>query len=780
MKAIRKLLTSRASFCAWLALGLVGARLLFFDNIFFAPQAIPNHDMSQGLGFFATSMHSVRLSGEIAWWNPVGHSGYAQYFQSFLSPLAPTPHHVVFIAWAQLIRGLSWLGVALPEYYQYLIVNYVILPWLAYWVFGLFASQLFRARATVAFLALGYALSGIGLWHTAWFYFQEPFSLFLFLAASLQVLRRPTAGNYLLFLAAGLIQATSVNYWTLYNLFFVGIVLGSYAVIYPTRIRRLGRRIRMMVSRRRGTALAIGTAALATLAVWGVLVGSIMAEQNANYVRPYGKFSAQETGRRAAEIRRYSTEIFEPYVQRSSQELNVHNARYLGAVLLPLLVLAGCRRWRRRERWLLLMGLGVLIVCLAPPFLLALVHWIPGLERVRHLCYFYTHYWQIALLLLSGTTLDDLLLGRWSLACRRRGVWAGVTLCCLAGVALVALGLFSHWFPPNDINLQSGLLVSGLTLGAAVAILQALWHDSAQARRILMSVLFLLQATDLSRYFVDVSAIDREFTRQRFKLPTHLPSGTQWALRHPWRRPDLAKGFDGGLPGYMPFANDLWPGNNFLLASHLLELYQIDVPWNSALGQPGVSFHRQAEFVEDQEELRDWVVRNSRRLAESLVVHGPEPARASKRADYSTGSAEETFHFQFSRWQYNEFAFAVEVPEDGWLYVRQLHDPLWRWTVDGEPIRAERANCAGTALPVRSGHHVIEMSYRPLARRLYQPASALLQSVLGLLLVGWLIASRRQTGTSGKRGKESLILLQRVMVHSGCSRIGLPVKLSRP
>jgi hypothetical protein len=778
MNTTRKVLTSRASFCAWLALGLVGARLLFFDNVFFAPQAIPNHDMSQGLGFFATSMHSVRLSGEIAWWNPVGYNGYAQYFQAFLSPLAPTPHHVVFITWAQAIRALAWLGVAIPEYYQYLVVNYVILPWLAYWAFGLFASQLFRTRATVAFLALAYALSGIGLWHTAWFYFQEPFTLFLFLAACLQLLRRPSAGNALLFLAAGLIEATSVNYWTLYNLFLVVIVLGSYAVIYPARIRRVGRRVRQIMARGPGKTVAVASLVLAALVVWGVLVGSIMAEQNANYVRPYGKFSSQETGRRAAEIRRYSTELFDPYLRSASSEPSVHNARYLGAVLLPLLVLACCRRWRRRERWLLLVGLGVLIVCLAPPFLLTLVQLVPGLERVRHLCYFYTHYWQITLLLLAGTTLDDLLGGRWSPACRQRGVRATVALGCLAGAGLVALGSLAPWFPANDMNLQSGLLLSGLTLGAAVAILQALWHDSAPARRIVVCVLFLLQATDLSRYFVDVSAIDREFTRQRFKLPPHLPAGTQWALRHPWRRPDLSRGFDGGLPGYMPFTNDLWPGNNFLLSGHLLELHQVEVPWNSALGAPAVSFHRRAEFVEGVDALRECVMRNAQRLDETLIVHGPDLAVARKPG--ATSANHEPFHFQFSRGQYNEFSFSVDVPEDGWLYVRQLHDPLWHWTVDGEPTPVARANCVGTALAVRSGQHVIEMSYQPLARALYWPASFLLEGVLLLLLSGWLMRARRQGGKPGKSGKEPLIVLQRVTVHSGCSRIDLPVKLSRP
>ena len=78
-------------FAAVSAACLVGLRLLLFESCMLDGTCVPNHDMSQGFAFFATSAQSLRLTGEIAWWNPIALSGYAQYYQSFLSPLAPTP-----------------------------------------------------------------------------------------------------------------------------------------------------------------------------------------------------------------------------------------------------------------------------------------------------------------------------------------------------------------------------------------------------------------------------------------------------------------------------------------------------------------------------------------------------------------------------------------------------------------------------------------------------------------------------------------------------------------
>src|SRR6188768_1485728 len=123
-------------------------RLVIFDfTEFFERRSIPSHDLYQGAGLFCPNMHSMRISGDLAWWNPVGEQGgYAQCYNAFLSPLAPTSGHIVTIVWAQLVRALSMVGVAIPEYLQYLIVNLALLPFLAYLAVAFLTTRLFKSR----------------------------------------------------------------------------------------------------------------------------------------------------------------------------------------------------------------------------------------------------------------------------------------------------------------------------------------------------------------------------------------------------------------------------------------------------------------------------------------------------------------------------------------------------------------------------------------------------------------------------------------------------------
>src|SRR5207244_2942908 len=148
-----------------------------------------------------------------------------------------------------------------------------------------FAAQLFRRRVTLVLLLLVYTFSGIGLWNSSWFYFQESATLFFLLGSALLLLRRPTPPRLLLFLAAVLVQGTSLNYWSVYNAWFRLLFVGSHACLYRDRWRRLiGRLAGWVAANRR---LSAGIAALVLL-VGGLsvaLIGSVAAEQNRNYVR---------------------------------------------------------------------------------------------------------------------------------------------------------------------------------------------------------------------------------------------------------------------------------------------------------------------------------------------------------------------------------------------------------------------------------------------------------------------------------------------------------------
>ena len=147
---LRRLVRSNLVFCLGLAAAMLATRIIAFDaGVIFNLQFLPNHDMAGGIPFFATNVHAIRTTGEIAWWNPVAYSGhgYPQYFQSFLSPLAPTSGHIVLIAWMQAVRALAAVGITAPEYVQYLVMNFGLLPLLTFFSFAVFASLIFRRRA---------------------------------------------------------------------------------------------------------------------------------------------------------------------------------------------------------------------------------------------------------------------------------------------------------------------------------------------------------------------------------------------------------------------------------------------------------------------------------------------------------------------------------------------------------------------------------------------------------------------------------------------------------
>jgi hypothetical protein len=750
MGAVKALLTARTSFLVAVALGMVGLRVLIFDYRYFALAVVPNHDMHQGLAFFCTNMHSVRLTGELAWWSPMRENGYAQYYQAFFSPLAPTPHHLTFIAWAQLIRVLSWVGVAIPEYQQYLAVNFLVLPFLATLAFAAFAAQLFRRRATVLVVTLAWTLSGIGLWHSAWFYFQEPLSLYLLLAAGLAALRRPTGPRLLLLLAAALLQATSLNYWTVYNLFFVVILSGACAWMYPTRFRRLARRAAQGVMRHKRAAGVLSAAALAVLLIWGVLLGSIVREQNAVYTRQDGgPFTMKEAAERVQGVWPVSLGLFTPNLPRAAapdQPPNVqHCARYLGCALLPLLVLLPALRWRRRERWLMLSAAGVLAVCLAPPLLLVLWKWIPMMDRIRHAFYFYSHHWQTLVVLLAGASLDTLLRHTPGPACRRPR-WLLGGLCAALGLVLLVYGSFWHMFPQGDSNVHATLHVALLTLMAAAPVLQILIASTPRSRAALVGLLTVLLLADLSKYFGEVCEIDSQFTGRYTAVGCNpLSAEKQAAAARPWPDPDPAKEFNGAVGEGLPVRDSFWPVNVFLYPHDLDAVRQAPVFYVRGTMGPALSFFDSARSVQTLAEAGQFLKTEPAVVTGNRVVLVQDPAASAAQGTAPPTPAPPAgagFSYRFRKWGYNAFDLDVTAPREGWVYVRQYHDPRWRVYLDGTRAHWVPAEFVGMAVRVGAGRHVLRLDYRPLARRLYWPACFLLEGALVLLLTAALRARR--------------------------------------
>ena len=631
--------------------------------------------MSQGFAFFATSMHSMRLSGEPAWWNPLS-GGYAQDYQSFLSPLAPTTHHVVFLVWSQLVRLAAAVGIAMPEYSQYLIVNYLVLPLLAYLGWIALTMQLFRRRMTIAILAVVYAFSGIGLWHSAWFYFQEPATLNFLLAAYLATMRRPTPRRGAILLLAAVLQATSLNYWTLYDAFFVGIVLGAHLWTHSTQVRRALGRLRF------GPAtVVLGIGAAATVAVWGVLLASIVHDQSGNYVRiayagrgEGSGFTIDTAVGRALEVRRYTLELFDPVVDKAILGFGfkngdvsnpMHDARYLGCVLLPFLALAVFMPWRRRERWLVASLVGVLMICLATPLVAFAWKAIPMMDRIQHVFAFYSHFEQQLVVLLAGCALDAVLVGELDAATRRRCILTTAIVLVGGGLFLVSLQAVSHAFPYDDVVMQANVLAAVLTMAPAAVLLQTLWRPTPGMRTFLGAICLVLAVGDLTRYFRHVCLLDRAFTPHHLPNNDPLTHAQQHELRRAWPDPDPTLGFDAGIARHAPIRNLFWPENTYLVPKARVGVAPPTGP---------IAF-----------------------------VQSPD----APRSDVAAG--------RIVRWTYNDFDLDATAPADGWLFVPQLPDAGWRATVDGQPATIEPAHGVGMAIPVTAGPHRVSLEYRRLA-----------------------------------------------------------------
>ncbi|HEY0319365.1 MAG TPA: hypothetical protein VGC66_00180 [Pyrinomonadaceae bacterium] len=760
--SIKSILASRLAFCVAIALLMALLRLLIFDYpVYFNMQYVPNHDMYQGAPFFATSMHSIRLSGEIAWWNPVSNNGYAQYYQSFFSPLAPTSNHIVFILWAQVVRLLSFLKFHIPEYFQFLTITYIIFPFLAFLSFSLFASLIFRHRATIFLMLVVYTFSGIGLWNSAWFFFQEPFTLFLFLAAAIAVLQKPTARRLLWLLAALLIQLTSFNYWTVYNSWFITIMLGAYCWTHTNQLRRLFVRTREVIRRHKLWAGVVCVMSACVVVVWFVIIGSIAIEQSGNYVGAFasnsGVYSTAEAFDRVQEMRRFTTELFNPDVQRplhSYKILNeIHNARYIGAFLLPLLLLLPVYSWRRRERWLIASAVLVLIICLAPPFLLSAWKAVPFMDRVRHLFYFYTQYWQLLVVLLAGCGMDMLLQRAYGAALRRRFLFVVSGLAALMLLLFIGYLSFSHLFPAGDHTLQANVRFALLALIASVIIIQMLLFPTKKNLQLFVLIICALALTDLTRYFWEASRADKSFTETRWPASSPLSPEVKAALQKPWDKPDMRYGFKSDLYRNMPVANLFWTENIYMDHRYVLELRQLPAEFQQhELQGQALDFYTRAASAPGLEQISEALKNNPALFINNqlLLIQSDANEKLPRVEDFSgqpftppsnTGqpgtseAAASGFTYQWREWRYNDFAFEVNAPLDGWLLIRQIDDPLWRLTVDGKPVRPARANVVGMALPLSEGRHIIEMDYRPLARRLYRVGSLLLELTLLILII---------------------------------------------
>lgn len=738
----------RTVFYVLLSAVVVVAQVAFcyFESLF-QLHNVPPHDMYQGAPLFATNMHSMRLSGDLAWWNPISNNGYAQYYQTFLSPLTPTCGHIVFIIWAQAIRLLALMHLAVPEYYQYLTVNYIVLPFLMYFAFAALLGTLFLSRCAITLVIVVYAFSGIGLWNMAWFFAQEPFTFFFVLATAFSLLKKPTTSGFCWFLAAFLIQFASANYWTVYNSWFYAIVLGAYALTYPHRLKRFFHWLRLELRHpTQRQLIAVGVTASVCL-LWALLLSSVYAQSHF-YERTWDKpYSDVDAFGRAQEMREYILELFDPSTQnalRLVQINQVHNFRYLGASLVPLLAILPFYQWRRTERFLLLSSVATLAVCIAPPFMLWLWNVTPGMNGIVHTFSFYTQYWQLLVAMMAGAALDRIVVGVMPPVLVRRLRSVLIFVVGIAALLLVGFGAVSWRFPVADPALQANVRLGTIVFISAVIMLQVVDSSRRSNTRLLVGAFALLLVTDLANYFWEGVRIDNEFTASRWGgVPTPLPSQVAAPLARPWAAPDFSRGGIGaGIFENMPVRNDFWPVNGYIGSRDYRDFFRTEKVASVLSVWAPLAFFQNIDSAHSLSEASELLQRDPARFSGKLVLQQPPQAVPPPGLPGKPGEPE--FRFAWKQWRYNSQRFSIEAPSDGWLFVSQLPDPSWHISVDGRETPFTKANFVGMGVPVHAGHHDVAMAYWPLARKLYWPASILLEATLiALVASGMRLRTRR-------------------------------------
>ena len=344
----------------------------------------------------------------------------------------------------------------------------------------------------------------------------------------------------------------------------------------------------------------------------------------------------------------------------------------------------------------------------------------PGLDRVFHFFYFYTHFWQILLVLLSGAAFDRLVCGSPAVARRRVAIAIG-GLTGVTVLGLLVIGMMSSQFAPGDATIEAvtrgGLLLlvtCGFLAQLRLTSRPALWQAYAWA-------IVGIAGADLSRYFYEVSQLDHAYTRSdiRPNMPFPLPPEVVTGFCTAWPPADPAAGFAGGLTAHLPLNTEFWPDNQFLVPKQLWPVWKPaddktpDPHGIIAAAPAAVLFYAGAKTVPvNATEPGDG---DPDRFYHTLILHGGPPGVAIDDAGPIA------IPHKLTQGGYNDFRMTVEAPAQGWLMLHQTYDRLWRVTIDGQETPVTRANQFRMAVPVAPGQHTVEMSYRPFARSWYWP-----------------------------------------------------------
>jgi hypothetical protein len=725
-KIIRQL--SPINFSFILSLILVVIKLVIYDYFeYFTLKSIPNHDLSESIGFFATNIHSMIISGEPAYWGPATPYGFAQYFQSFLSGTVPTTHNIVFILWSQLMIVLKLFAIHIPEYFQYLAVNTIILPFLTYFFLALFIQSLFKHRLVTTFATIVYAYSNIGLWNSAWFLYQESMAFWFILFSFTNLIELTNLKNLSIFCVSLIVLGMSVNYWTIFYSWYYGIIFLTYIIIYKNRILSAVHKYKLVLKK---SPLLVSTLEILTvmvIAIWFYLLFTIVKEQSDQYIRvaaDSGNYQLWQVRNVILEIRKVTTELFNPSLDRAiiyyPIQNPMHNARYLGIFLIPLFLIALFITWQKTEKWLFITGCLLIPMLISSPFAYALWRITPYINRIRQAIYFYSYFWDITLLVYAATIFKRILTNNNTKRLK-------LPIYCIFGgniIVFIYLLLNSHQFPANDPNFFA-LSYGGLILFLSnICILKIVRRESVA---FFASLFVFIALLDLTKYYFEVNLIDKEFTK------TYIPKAvisneTKKVLKLPWIIPH-PNTLNGGISENMPFTNHLWPDNTNYMQHIQYQKFTQTPEWFQTLPftQKSVNFYSTAiqlksDSNQDISTLKSVLTNNQIIFTTAKIQSGTEL------------DVKPNFRINWEKWNYNDHQIKVSADTDGFLYLNQVHDPLWKFLIDKKPATAFTANIIGTAVSLSQGEHTVEFYYQPKARNLYKYAVPLTEIILIFLL----------------------------------------------
>jgi hypothetical protein len=332
-------------------------------------------------------------------------------------------------------------------------------------------------------------------------------------------------------------------------------------------------------------------------------------------------------------------------------------------------------------------------------------------------------------------------------------VLLAASVCTVIVVLVLIEGwLLSAFFTPS-VRVMPAIVRGGLlVLVPCILLGQRFMFDSRGARSLLAGAVLLLAFADLTKYFADVSYTDLRFTeRTRYhevmdwRITYPLSSDIQRRLLSVWTVPNRDSGFASNVYGNMPVPSEFWPANRYMSHRYLVAGdASLGAIIEEALNGTPLEFYcrHEARRLAGATGSGAAAAADGSPLPRALwLADAPHVVAGARGGPPAPAEGCEDAHRRFTavwrEWSYNTFEFDVDVPENGFVLVRQLADPRWQVTVDGTGVEAVQANVAALAVPVAAGRHRLRMDYQPLARRLYWPAGILLEATW----VGALIAA---------------------------------------